>query len=40
MHPIVHDWCEETIGSNKNGFLVAALVFVGTAAPDQSEAEF
>lgn len=40
MHPVVHDWCAETIGDGKDNLVIAALTIVGTAAPDHSEAEY
>lgn len=40
MHPVVHDWCAETISSNKYGLMIAALIIVGNAAPDRSEAKY
>ncbi len=39
MHPVVHDWCAETISSSKDD-LIAALMIVGNAAPDHSEAKY
>ena len=40
MHPVVHDWCAETISAGQGDLMLAALTIVGTAAPDHSEAEF
>ncbi|KAL8942220.1 MAG: hypothetical protein Q9211_001487, partial [Gyalolechia sp. 1 TL-2023] len=47
IHPVVHDWCTETISEDKtisdgNGNLITiALTIIGTAAPsDHSESEY
>jgi len=40
IHPVVHDWCTETISCGKGDLMVAALIVVSTAAPDHSEAEY
>jgi tetratricopeptide (TPR) repeat protein len=40
LHPVMHDWCTETISCGKGDLTVAALIVVGTAAPDHSEAEY
>ncbi|KAI4264895.1 MAG: hypothetical protein L6R42_000009 [Xanthoria sp. 1 TBL-2021] len=40
MHPVVHDWCTETISYGQVDLMLAALRIVGTAAPGYSEAEY
>ena len=40
IYPVVHDWCAETISSGQGDLKLAALMIVGTAAPDHSEAEY
>jgi tetratricopeptide (TPR) repeat protein len=40
IHPVVHDWCAETISYGKGDLMVAALTIVGTASPDHSEVEY
>lgn len=39
IHPVVHDWCAETISSGQGDLMLAALRIVGTAAPGHSEGE-
>ena len=39
-HPVVHDWCAETISSSRNDLMIAALTIVGNAVPHHSEAEY
>lgn len=39
IHPVVHEWCAKIISFSKGDLMITALVIVGTAAPDQSEAE-
>ena len=40
MHPVVHDWCAETISRGRRDLMVAALTVVGAAAPGPLEAEY
>ena len=40
LHPVVHCWCIETISSGKGDLMTTALLIVGTATPDYSEAEY
>ncbi|KAL8789524.1 MAG: hypothetical protein Q9213_001137 [Squamulea squamosa] len=40
MHPVVHDWCAETIGWGQYDLMVAALTIVGAAVPGHSETEY
>ena len=40
MHPVVHDWCAETVSCGHEDLLLAALIIVGRASPDHSEAEY
>lgn len=40
MHPVVHDWCAETISRGQHDLMAAALTIVGTTAPDHAEAEY
>ena len=39
MHPIVHDWCTESISRGKVDLTRLALMIVELAAPEQSEPE-
>ena len=40
IHPVVHDWCAKTISAGQGDLMMAALLTVGTAAPNHSEAEY
>ncbi|KAL8827649.1 MAG: hypothetical protein Q9191_003062 [Dirinaria sp. TL-2023a] len=40
VHPVVHDWCTETISHGQDDLMLAALTIVGTAAPGHAEAEY
>lgn len=40
MHPVVHDWCVETISRGQHDLMVATLMIVGAAAPGDLEAEY
>jgi hypothetical protein len=40
LHPVVHDWCAETISSSEDNLIITALTIIGNAVPDQSEAEY
>ena len=37
MHPVVHDWCTESISRDRLDLMRLALVTVGFAVPEQSE---
>lgn len=39
-HPVVHNWCAETISCGLNELKMTAVKMVGPAVPDQSEAEY
>ena len=36
MHPVVHDWCKESISKHNDELVVLAVIVVGRAAPRQS----
>ncbi|KAL9004307.1 MAG: hypothetical protein Q9188_002871 [Gyalolechia gomerana] len=40
IHPVVHDWCAETISDGNGDLIVIALTVIGTAAPGHSEAVY
>lgn len=40
IHPVVHDWCTETISYGKVNLIMLASIIVGLAAPDHSEPEY
>ncbi|KAL6712997.1 hypothetical protein ACLMJK_009393 [Lecanora helva] len=40
IHPVVHDWCVESIGQSRSDLTLLALTIVGFAAPSQSELEY
>ena len=40
VHPVVHDWCAETIGRGLDGLMMTAVKMVGAAVPDHSEAKY
>ena len=41
MHPVVHDWCRETLGaSSRYEFVSLAITVVGYAIPDKTERSF
>ncbi|KAL8721729.1 MAG: hypothetical protein Q9181_007645 [Wetmoreana brouardii] len=40
IHPVVHDWCAETISDGKGDLVATALSIVGTAAPHDGEADY
>lgn len=40
IHPVVHNWCAETIGNGKGNLIVTALILISTAAPDYSEVDY
>ncbi|MCJ1424696.1 hypothetical protein MMC29_002584, partial [Sticta canariensis] len=37
IHPVVHDWCRESIGQDQTDLILLALIIVGNAVPDHSE---
>ena len=37
VHPVVHDWCAETISDNRVDFLMLAFLVVGFAVPSNAE---
>lgn len=40
IHPVLHDWCAETISHGQCDLMLAAVKIVGTAAPGHSVAEY
>ena len=40
IHPVVHDWCGESISRGQLDLMMLALRVVGYAAPGQSEPEY
>lgn len=40
IHPVVRDWCTQTISHDKGDLVVAALFIIGAAVPDHSEVEY
>ncbi len=40
IHPVVHDWCIESISKGKLNLLLLASTIVGLAAPEDSEPEY
>ncbi|KAL9019552.1 MAG: hypothetical protein Q9185_003172 [Variospora sp. 1 TL-2023] len=40
IHPVVHDWCAETISDGNGDLKTIALTIVGEAVPDHSEAAY
>ena len=40
MHPVVHDWCRELVSHRRREWVTLAVLVVGFATPDDSEAEF
>ena len=40
VHPVVHDWCTETISRGLDGLMITAVKMVGAAVPGDSEAEY
>ena len=40
VHPVVHDWCTETISRRQSDLMVAAIMIVGSAVPGHSEAAY
>ena len=40
IHPVVHDWCAETISRGMDGLMMTAVKLVGAAVPDDAEAEY
>ncbi|KAL9105022.1 MAG: hypothetical protein Q9163_000119 [Psora crenata] len=40
IHPVVHDWCVESISRGKHNLMMLALTVVGFAMPDTSEQDY
>ena len=40
VHPVVHDWCAETISRGLDGLVMTAVKIVATAVADYTEAEY
>ena len=40
VHPVVHDWCAETISDNRVEFLMLAFLVFGFAVPSNAEREY
>jgi len=40
IHPVVHDWCVESISRGKHDLMMLALMVVGFAVPEPSEPEY
>ncbi len=40
VHPVVHDWCAETISRRLDGLMMTAVKMVGAAVPEHLEAEY
>ncbi|KAI4136790.1 MAG: hypothetical protein LQ341_005446, partial [Variospora aurantia] len=40
IHPVVHDWCAETISDGNDDLKTIALTIVGEAVPDDTEAAY
>ena len=40
IHPVVHDWCSETISYSDAGLVVLACTVIGFAVPDRTEPEY
>ncbi|KAI4267246.1 MAG: hypothetical protein L6R35_006870, partial [Caloplaca aegaea] len=40
IHPVVHDWCAETISDGNGDLKTIALTIVGEAVPDHTEAAY
>lgn len=40
IHPVVHDWCRESISRNRIDLIVLALIILGFAVPDDSESAY
>ncbi|KAK3170881.1 hypothetical protein OEA41_002965 [Lepraria neglecta] len=40
IHPVVHDWCMESISNDELDLMMMALTMVGFAVPSQSEPEY
>ena len=38
MHPVVHDWCTESISRGQIDLMLLALMAVGFAVPEESGA--
>ena len=40
IHPVVHDWCTESISRGQVDNILLAVTIVGSAVPSQSEPEY
>ena len=40
IHPVVHDWCTETISYGKADLVILACAVIGFAVPDHTEPEY
>ena len=40
IHPVVHDWCMESISNDDLDLIMLALTMVGFAVPSPSEPEY
>ncbi|KAL8701981.1 MAG: hypothetical protein Q9201_004627 [Fulgogasparrea decipioides] len=40
IHPVVHDWCAETISDDKGDLVATAMIIISMAVPDYSEPEY
>ena len=40
IHPVVHDWCTESISRGQVDNILLAFTIVGSAVPSQSEPEY
>ncbi len=40
IHPVVHDWCTESISRGQVDMVILASTIVGSAVPSQSEPEY
>ena len=40
IHPVVHDWCAETISRGMDGLMMTAVKLVRAAVPNYAEAEY
>ena len=40
IHPVVHDWCVESISRGKHNLIMLALTVVGFAVPESTEPEY
>jgi len=40
VHPVVYDWCAETIGHRLDGLMMTAVKMVRATVPDHLEAKY